>query len=95
MTNYLSARHLRAVVSSHESNVFPITAGVPKGSILGPTLFLLYVNDSDTTLGEGVDLAVYADITTLYQCLAVGTDVNEQSRVLQHAVDDLSAWGKA
>ena len=41
------------------------------------------------------DLAVYADDTTLYQCLAVGADVNEQSRVLQHAVDDLSAWVKA
>ena len=95
MTDYLSARHLRGVVSGHDSYVFPITAGVPQRSILGPTLFLLYVNASDTTLGEGEDLAVYADDTTLYQCVAVRADVNDRSRVLQHAVDDLSAWGKA
>ena len=50
LSNYLSARHLRAVVSGYESHVYPISSGVPQGSILGPTLFILYVNDCDSVL---------------------------------------------
>ena len=45
LTSYLSNRNLQAVVGSVNSQAFPVTAGVPQGSILGPTLFIVYVND--------------------------------------------------
>ena len=45
LTSYLSNRNLQAVVGGATSQAFPITAGVPQGSILGPILFIVYVSD--------------------------------------------------
>ena len=52
------------VLDSKSSQEYPVNAGVPQGSILGPTLFLLCIND----LPDDVicDIDIYADDTTLY-----------------------------
>ena len=62
--SFLSNRPLRVVLDGKSSQEYPVNAGVLQGSILGPTLFLLYIND----LPDDVicDIAIYADDTTLY-----------------------------
>ena len=64
VSSFLSNRHLRVVLDGKSSQEYPINAGAPQGSILGPTLFLIYIND----LPDDVicDIAIYADDTTLY-----------------------------
>jgi len=60
---------MRCVVGGRSSDNYPVEAGVPQGSILGPTLFLIYVNDAVDCLRPGVKLEAYADDKTLYSTI--------------------------
>ena len=93
LESYLKDRQLPAAVNGHLSTAYPVGSGVPQGSILGPTLFLLYVNDAEDTLPRGADLAVYADNTTLYKCVSTKGDVDTDAETLQVAVSALAEWG--
>ena len=63
ISSFLSNRQLRVVLDGKSSQEYPVNTGVPQGSIPGPILFLLYIND----LPDDVicNIAVYADDTTL------------------------------
>ena len=76
------------VLNSETSNQLPVSSGVPQGSILGPLLFLLYVNDvNDVVLSEGSKLIlhVYADDILLYRQIHTMQDY----AALQQDVDSL------
>ena len=52
------------VLDGKSSQEYLVNAGVPQGFILGPTLFLLYINDLPDDVIH--DIAIYADKTTLF-----------------------------
>jgi hypothetical protein len=62
--NFLSSRKQKVLLNGKESNILSIKAGVPQGSIRGPLLFLVFIND---IVGE-VDFSIklFADDTSIY-----------------------------
>ena len=63
ISSFLSNRWLQVVLDRKSSQEYPVNAGFPQSPILGPTLFLLYINDlSDNAI---CDTAIYADDYTL------------------------------
>ena len=77
------------VLDGKSSEEYSVTAGVPQGSILGPTLFLLYINDNT---------AIYPDdTTTLYLKCYQASDLSEQLELSSDVESDLQdtvEWGK-
>ena len=95
ISSFLSNRRLRVVLDGKSSQEYPVNAGVPQGSILGPTLFLLYIND----LPDDVicDIAIYADDTTLYSRCDRASDLWQQLELASEFESDLRDtvnWGK-
>ena len=85
--SYLSNRTFRVKVGKTLSDAGNLTCGVPQGSILGPLLFLLYINDIPQSIS--CDLLLYADDTCIiYQ----HKDINEISKVLNANFSNLCDW---
>ena len=83
------------VLDGKSSKQYPVNAGVSQGSILGPTLFLLYISD----LPDDVicDIAIYADDTTLYSKCDQALDLWQQLELTSELESDLQNtvdWGR-
>ena len=95
ISSFLSNRRLRVVLDGKSSQEYPVNAEVPQGSILGPTLFLLYINDLPVDVI--CDIAIYVDDTTLYSKCDHASDLWQQLELASELESDLRDtvdWGK-
>ena len=88
MRTYLTSRPQRCKINNSFGEWVKISAGVPQGSILGPLLFNIFINDIFLFL-QKCDLANYADDSTMYTSdKRVSTITNS----LRHEFTILSKW---
>ena len=82
-TKFASETYLNCVTVQ---NVQESTSGIPQGSVLGPILFLIYINDLPEIVNSAVKL--FADDTKVYREIAS----NEDCDILQQDLNNLSRW---
>ena len=90
-TSYLSNRSQRCFISGSLSSPLELKLGVPQGSILGPTLFSIYINDLPLALKKA-EVDIYADDTTIWSS---GNTCEEIQLKLQDTLDSAGKWFKA
>ena len=89
LTSYLNNRSQRVVFQATESSLKTISAGVPQGSVLGPLLFLIYVNDIAESLLSLTRL--YADDSSLYYS---ASSVQDIEGIINHDLTMISHWAQ-
>ena len=86
--SHLTIRRQRAVVNGIKSDWAPVLSGVPQGTVLGPLLFSLYINDITTDIDS--EIRLFADDCVCY-CQIKGT---EDTVKLQADIDRVSSWAR-
>ena len=90
LNSYLTDRKQQVTIDNTKSDFKPISCGVPQGSILGPLLFLLFINDLPLYTNN-VFTDLYADDTTLYD---IQDSLEQLENNLQSALNSLHIWCK-
>ena len=85
--SFLNERYQRVLLNGQYSEWEKIRAGVPQGSILGPLLFLIYINDLSDSLES--DVKLFADDTSIF---SVVNDTELSSRILSDDLMKIQEW---
>jgi hypothetical protein len=88
ISSFLSDRTQAVRVGKCSSKPRQVISGVPQGSVIGPLLFLLYINDIANMFGNGISVKLFADDVKIY----VTVNNIEDSLVLQSGLNALFDW---
>ena len=84
--SYVSGRTQHVLVDGYSSQTLPIISSVPQGSVLGPLLFICYINDVSSVTLDGSDMNLFADDIALYRVIKSPADYN----ILQDDINTVS-----
>ena len=87
LTNYLSNRRQTVVIQGTKSHEADVKSGVPQGTVLGPLLFLVYINDLHTCVKD-CTVSSFADDTRIKRGIAKASD----TQILQEALINAAEW---
>lgn len=85
--NFLTGRQQQVVIDNASSDSSPVTSGVPQGTVLGPALFLIYINDICNNINSTIRL--FADDCVVYRPITSPED----NQILQEDLGRLEQWG--
>ena len=88
ITDFLNNRTQQVVVNSAKSGYAPVTSGIPQGSVLGPLLFVIYINDLPDVVDKDSFVYLFADDTKIFRKIQTDRDRN----ILQQDIDNLLKW---
>ena len=85
---FLTDRKQRVVINGVESDWAEVTSGVPQGSVLGPLLFVVFINDLPDVVDSGSSLYMFADDTKLFRAIASTSDRD----TIQCDINEMNKW---
>ena len=85
--SYLQNRKQFVYINGHSSPVQPIDVGVPQGSVLGPLLFILYINDLQ--YASVLESILYADDSNLF---ISGKDIRKTCAIINNELNKINSW---
>ena len=86
--SFLSGRRQKVVVNGEHSDWSDVSSGIPQGSILGPLLFVIYINDLPSTVKS--QMLLFADDTKIFEQITGEDDI----RSLQQDIDGMNRWSE-
>ena len=89
INSWLTERSQRVVVDGEASSLVKVTSGVPQGTVLGPLMFLLFINDIHQNFDS--NLRLFADDAQSYRSI----DTVNDCIILQNDIDKLVSWHKS